>query len=133
MEGVMNVPSGVQIAQLALKHRQNKNQRQRIVLFAGSPIDADKETLVKIGKKLKKNNVAVDIVNFGEEDPSKVRRQRKLTFIITSKGHVLDPSHSFMLRAFKSLWTIWAICGFYVNQKSAVHSPYERLQDLIAG
>lgn len=73
IEGVTNVPSGVQIAQLALKHRQNKNQRQRIVLFAGSPVDADKESLVRIGKKLKKNNVAVDIVNFGEEDPSKVR------------------------------------------------------------
>eukprot|EP00959_Pyramimonas_sp_CCMP1952_P106013 2216608-Pyramimonas_sp.AAC.2 len=29
------------VAQLALKHRQNKNQRQRIVLFTGSPIAAD--------------------------------------------------------------------------------------------
>lgn len=32
----------VQIAQLALKHRQNKNQRQRIVIFIGSPIQEDK-------------------------------------------------------------------------------------------
>lgn len=31
----MNLTSGVQVAQLALKHRQNKHQRQRIVLFAG--------------------------------------------------------------------------------------------------
>lgn len=31
----------VQVAQLALKHRQNKNQRQRIVLFTGSPITTD--------------------------------------------------------------------------------------------
>ena len=31
-----------QIAQLALKHRQNKNQRQRIVIFIGSPIVEDK-------------------------------------------------------------------------------------------
>ena len=50
-----------------LKHRQNKNQRQRIIVFVGSPIEEDEKTLVKLGKKLKKNNVAVDVVNFGEE------------------------------------------------------------------
>jgi 26S proteasome regulatory subunit N10 len=33
--GEMSMASGVQVAQLALKHRQNKHQRQRIVLFAG--------------------------------------------------------------------------------------------------
>jgi len=33
--GEMSMTSGVQVAQLALKHRQNKHQRQRIVLFAG--------------------------------------------------------------------------------------------------
>jgi 26S proteasome regulatory subunit N10 len=56
------------IAQLALKHRENKNQRQRIVVFVGSPIAEDKESLIKIGKKLKKNNVAVDVVSFGSEE-----------------------------------------------------------------
>lgn len=52
---------------MALKHRQNKNQRQRIVVFVGSPLFEDEKALVKLAKKLKKNNVAVDIVNFGEE------------------------------------------------------------------
>jgi len=33
--GQSNILSAVQVAQLALKHRQNKNQRQRIVLFSG--------------------------------------------------------------------------------------------------
>ncbi|CAO3681102.1 unnamed protein product [Rhizopus microsporus] len=55
------------IAQLALKHRQNRNQHQRIIVFVASPLDADEKTLVKLAKKLKKNNVAVDIINFGEE------------------------------------------------------------------
>jgi 26S proteasome regulatory subunit N10 len=111
IEGEINVSASVQIAQLALKHRQNKNQRQRIVIFTASPIQEDKvrgrrardrpahvaaaapaprgachaagqgqspgglirpsrlqEALVKIAKKLKKNNVAVDIVSFGELD-----------------------------------------------------------------
>lgn len=30
-------------------------------------MDVDDKALVKLGKKLKKNNVAVDVVNFGEE------------------------------------------------------------------
>lgn len=33
--------SFAQVAQLALKHRQNKDQRQRIVVFVGSPIAED--------------------------------------------------------------------------------------------
>ncbi len=68
IEGESNLSVAVQIAQLALKHRENKNQRQRIVIFVGSPIKEDKDTLVKIAKKLKKNNVAVDIVAFGSEE-----------------------------------------------------------------
>ncbi|CAM0138932.1 unnamed protein product [Umbelopsis sp. WA50703] len=59
--------TGVQIAQLALKHRQNRNQRQRIIVFVGSPVQADEKALVKLAKKMKKNNIAVDIINFGEE------------------------------------------------------------------
>ena len=68
IEGESNLLVAVQIAQLALKHRENKNQRQRIVIFVGSPIKEDKDALVKIAKKLKKNNVAVDIVAFGSEE-----------------------------------------------------------------
>ncbi|KAJ3226097.1 hypothetical protein HK099_005566 [Clydaea vesicula] len=66
--GESNFVTGINIAQLALKHRQNKNQRQRIIIFVASPIDQDKETLIKLAKKLKKNNVGIDVVNFGEED-----------------------------------------------------------------
>ncbi|KAK9813378.1 hypothetical protein WJX73_003916 [Symbiochloris irregularis] len=68
IEGECNFASSMLIAQLALKHRQNKNQRQRIVLFVGSPITVDKAKFVRIAKKLKKNNVAVDIVSFGSEE-----------------------------------------------------------------
>lgn len=58
----------LKVAQLALKHRQNKNQHQRIVMFVGSPIEADEKTVVNIGKTLRKNGIAVDVVNFGEEE-----------------------------------------------------------------
>jgi 26S proteasome regulatory subunit N10 len=46
-----------------------------------SPIDADKKALESIGKKLKKTNVALDIVSFGEEDDSKAE---KLDALLTS-------------------------------------------------
>ena len=42
IEGRSSLSAALQIAQLALKHRQNKNQRQRIVIFVGSPIAEDK-------------------------------------------------------------------------------------------
>ena len=67
--GETNLSAGLQVAGLALKHRQNKNQRQRIVVFVGSPVKEEEAALVKLGKKLKKNSVAVDIVNFGEDRP----------------------------------------------------------------
>jgi 26S proteasome regulatory subunit N10 len=36
-------------------------------VFVGSPVEEDEKTLVKLAKKLKKNNIAVDVINFGEE------------------------------------------------------------------
>ncbi|KAG8974883.1 hypothetical protein FRB90_009699 [Tulasnella sp. 427] len=69
ISGEADVIKSLQVAQLALKHRQNKNQRQRIIAFVGSSIKpkAEEKALVKLAKKLKKNNVAVDIVSFGGE------------------------------------------------------------------
>ncbi|KDN37230.1 hypothetical protein K437DRAFT_252013 [Tilletiaria anomala UBC 951] len=75
LSGAANICTGINIAQLALKHRENKNQRQRIIAFVGSPIPDAQDSLIKLGKKLKKNNVAVDIINFGEngENEEKLR------------------------------------------------------------
>eukprot|EP01116_Phalansterium_solitarium_P017369 TRINITY_DN425_c0_g6_i1.p1 TRINITY_DN425_c0_g6~~TRINITY_DN425_c0_g6_i1.p1 ORF type:complete len:392 (-),score=145.24 TRINITY_DN425_c0_g6_i1:190-1365(-) len=67
VHGELLLSQAIQVAQLALKHRQNKNQQQRIVAFVGSPLHESLDDLVKLAKRLKKNNVAVDIVNFGEE------------------------------------------------------------------
>ena len=64
--GNSDLATSLQIAQLALKHRKNKNGGQRIIAFIGGPVTDSKETLTKIGKQLKKNNVAIDIVSFGE-------------------------------------------------------------------
>jgi 26S proteasome regulatory subunit N10 len=49
-----------------LKHRQNKTQRQRIIVFTCSPIPEDEKTLVKLARKMKKGGVSIDFVSFGE-------------------------------------------------------------------
>jgi len=67
VSGSFDFVSAVQVAQLGLKHRQNKSQQQRIIVFVGSPVTTDTNTLVNLAKGLKKNSVSVDIVNFGEE------------------------------------------------------------------
>ncbi|SCV99332.1 LAFE_0A00826g1_1 [Lachancea fermentati] len=64
--GNIHLSTAIQIAALTLKHRQNKVQHQRIVAFVCSPVSDNKEDLLKLAKKLKKNRIAVDIVNFGE-------------------------------------------------------------------
>ncbi|KAI0301924.1 hypothetical protein B0F90DRAFT_1716411 [Multifurca ochricompacta] len=58
------------LAALALKHRQNKNLRQRVVVFVGSPLedtspDAER-AFIRLAKKLKKHNVALDVIAFGD-------------------------------------------------------------------
>ena len=63
--------SALSIAILSLKHRVNKNQKQRIILFVGSPVNSKKENLSQIGKKLKKYNIAVDIISFGNIEENK--------------------------------------------------------------
>lgn len=73
--GAAEVSTAISVAQLALKHRQNKNLRQRIIVFVGSPlagVGEDEASMVKLAKKLKKNSVSVDFVAFGEgsEDAS---------------------------------------------------------------
>lgn len=67
--GTIDIPTSIAIAQLALKHRENKNLRQRIIVFVASPLEgqaADEKSMVKLAKKLKKNNVAVDVVCYGD-------------------------------------------------------------------
>ncbi|KAJ4898749.1 26S proteasome non-ATPase regulatory subunit 4-like protein [Raphanus sativus] len=88
--GEMNLTAAIQIAQLSLKHRQNKNQRQRIIVFAGSPIKYEKKALEVVGKRLKKNSVSLDIVNFGDDDD--VDKPLKLEALLSAVNNN-DGSH----------------------------------------
>ncbi|CAM9250185.1 unnamed protein product [Chrysoparadoxa australica] len=66
VKGKQRFCSAVQVAQLALKHRRNKHGGQRIIVFCASPIEDEVKQLVKVGKLLKKNNVAADVISMGE-------------------------------------------------------------------
>lgn len=76
ISGENHFSSGLQVAALALKHRQNKVQSQRIIAFVGSPIKESEKELEKLAKKMKKNNVAVDIINFGEEEVNTAKLEK---------------------------------------------------------
>lgn len=67
ISGKLQFMNGIQVAALALKHRQNKVQHQRIIAFVASPIEESEKELEKLAKKMKKNNIAIDFINFGED------------------------------------------------------------------
>jgi 26S proteasome regulatory subunit N10 len=71
LAGDSDFVTALNIATLTLKHRQNKNQKQRIILFIGSPIKHSVEEMVQTAKKLKKYNIAVDIISFGNVDENR--------------------------------------------------------------
>ena len=54
-----------------------------------SPVKHEKKMLEMIGRKLKKNSVALDIVNFGEEDEGKTEKLEALLAAVNNN----DTSH----------------------------------------
>ena len=52
-----------------------------------SPVIDDKDVLEAIGKKLKKNNVALDVVDFGESEGEKPEKLEALVAAVSSGGN----------------------------------------------
>jgi 26S proteasome regulatory subunit N10 len=67
-DGDLELSTSLQIAQLALLHRTNKNGGQRVIVFIGSPITDKIEVLTQVAKKLRKENIAVSVVVMGDID-----------------------------------------------------------------
>uniref|UniRef100_A0A8C7I118 26S proteasome non-ATPase regulatory subunit 4 n=1 Tax=Oncorhynchus kisutch TaxID=8019 RepID=A0A8C7I118_ONCKI len=82
--------TGIRVAHLALKHRQGKNHKMRIIAFVGSPVEDRDKDLVKMAKRLKKEKVNVDIINFGEEE---FNTEKLTAFINTLNGKEGTGSH----------------------------------------
>eukprot|EP00366_Plasmodium_knowlesi_P000103 XP_002257600.1 26S proteasome non-ATPase regulatory subunit 4,putative [Plasmodium knowlesi strain H] len=66
LDGTCDIVRSLLIAQLALKHRVDKNLAQKIMLFVGSPFKVNEKQLISTGKQLKKNNICLDIISYGD-------------------------------------------------------------------
>ncbi|KAL3060201.1 hypothetical protein OYC64_014722 [Pagothenia borchgrevinki] len=88
--GNISFCTGIRVAHLALKHRQGKNHKMRIIAFVGSPVEDNDKDMVKMAKRLKKEKVNVDIINFGEEE---MNTEKLTSFINTLNGKEGAGSH----------------------------------------
>ncbi|XP_026173723.1 26S proteasome non-ATPase regulatory subunit 4-like [Mastacembelus armatus] len=88
--GNISFCTGIRVAHLALKHRQGKNHKMRIIAFVGSPVEDNEKELVKMAKRLKKEKVNVDVINFGEEE---MNTEKLTAFINTLNGKEGAGSH----------------------------------------
>ncbi|KAM0232157.1 hypothetical protein ACHAP5_010820 [Fusarium lateritium] len=86
--GSSHLKTGIQVATLALKHRQNRSQRQRIIVFVCSPVEESEKELTTLAKKMKKANISVDFVLFGDldDDSTKNKLQLFIDTVKTSEG-----------------------------------------------
>ena len=62
------------LLQLALKHRQNKAQKQRIIVFTCSPIHEDENNLISLAKRMKKLSISIDFIAFGDLEPESTKQ-----------------------------------------------------------
>ncbi|KAK3525340.1 hypothetical protein QTP86_030051 [Hemibagrus guttatus] len=88
--GKISFCTGIRVAHLALKHRQGKNHKMRIIAFVGSPVEDSEKDLLKLAKRLKKEKVNVDVINFGEEE---VNTEKLTAFVNTLNGKEGTGSH----------------------------------------
>lgn len=90
LKGDIRFCTSIRIAHLALRHRQLRQQKMRIICFVGSPIKDDEADMVKLARRLKKEKVNVDIVNFGEDE---VNQKKLLDFVEAVNGKDGTGSH----------------------------------------
>ena len=76
INGDADALTAIKVAQLSLKHRQNKVQKQRIIIFCGHPVVGTLDDFEELGMKLKKNNVSIDVINFAH--PENVEKLKML-------------------------------------------------------
>jgi len=83
IDGKTQFSKALQIAYLVLKNRapEQGTPNRRLVIFVGSPIEESKDDLVKLGLRMKKNNVACDVVNFGEVQENMAKLEAFITSV----------------------------------------------------
>ncbi|KAI9447340.1 hypothetical protein F5148DRAFT_1344170, partial [Russula earlei] len=90
------IPTAIVIAQLALKHQQNKNLCQHVIVFIGSLLeDTSPDTeraLVRLAKKLNKTNVVLNIIEEVGEGSHSILRAFVKTASSSNNLHYLAVS-----------------------------------------
>ncbi|GJY96124.1 26S proteasome non-ATPase regulatory subunit 4 [Tanacetum coccineum] len=81
-----NLEAGIMAAEMALKPFQNEN-RLRILVFIGGPVKDKKKRLEMTGKRLKENNVAVDVVSFGEQSQENGEKLEAFVAAVNNKDN----------------------------------------------
>ncbi|KAG5980519.1 hypothetical protein E4U55_003934 [Claviceps digitariae] len=76
--GSSHLKTGIEVATLALKHRQNRSQRQRIIVFICSPIEENNKELTQLAKRMKKGNISVDFILFGDLEDDDTQKKLQL-------------------------------------------------------
>ncbi len=80
-----------------MKNRQNRSQRQRKIVLVYSPIEANEKELKTLAKKMKKGNISVDFILFGDldDDETKTKLEKFNEEVKGSEGShfvVIPPS-----------------------------------------
>ena len=81
LNGECDFTTSLRIAMLCLKHRSNTSQRERIILFVGSPVKNTVKEVQIVGRFLRKNNVAMDIISFGHVDENREKLNELLNCV----------------------------------------------------
>ncbi|KAI6646714.1 26S proteasome non-ATPase regulatory subunit 4 isoform X2 [Oopsacas minuta] len=89
-KGKIELGKGLQVAHLCLKHRQGRDHAIKIIVFVGSPVIDEESDLVILGKRLRKEKVSVDVINFGEES---INVKKLESLITTLNGKDGENSH----------------------------------------
>ena len=93
VQGNIDLYSSLQIAHLALKHSSKKEQAKRIIMFVCSPVNHDEAKFQAIGRNLKRNNIALDIVVFGNLDDQKMKSDAEKLHDLQRAVNSGDNSH----------------------------------------
>ncbi|XP_077501578.1 26S proteasome non-ATPase regulatory subunit 4-like [Amblyomma americanum] len=102
-DGCIDFVNALRTAKLMLRNRLDRFQQMRIVAFVGSPVTSDKKELLSLAKKLKKENVKVDIVSFGEND---LNIPTLTPFLSILNGGGYAGSHMVSVAAGNVLWRV---------------------------
>ena len=90
IDGHCDFVKSLSIAQLALKHRVNKNQHERVILFVASEIKERAEELFKVAKNLRRNNTALDIINICNSQNVRTLEQMIEIVNVDGNSHLVD-------------------------------------------